>query len=196
LLKTQLNGKYIIKAINTYAIPLLVYSFGVIKWVQTDLANIQTKINTLLTKHYTHHPKSATERLTLPRKEVGRGLIDITNLHNKQINNRRQYFHSKPEISQLHKAVILIDAKYTPLNLEVNEIPPETNKIVPDADKLRKWSQKALHGRYMHELNRDYLDKTASHAWLTRSDMFPETEGFMCAIGDQVISANNYKNIF
>jgi hypothetical protein len=45
LLKTQLNGKNIIKAINTYAIPLLVYSVGVIKWARTDLANIQTKIN-------------------------------------------------------------------------------------------------------------------------------------------------------
>jgi hypothetical protein len=55
LLKTQLNGKNIIKAINTYATPLLVYSFRVIKWPQTDLANIQTKINTLLTKQQRHH---------------------------------------------------------------------------------------------------------------------------------------------
>jgi hypothetical protein len=196
LLKTQLNGKNIIKAINTHAIPLLLYSFGVIKWAQTYLANIQTKINTLLTKLHTYHPKSATERLTLPRKGGGRGLINITNLQNKHINNPRQYFHSKSEISQLHKTVTLVDAKYTPLNLRVNEIPPETNKIVLDADKLQKWSQKALHGRYIHELNQDYVDKTASHAWLTRSDMFSETEGFMCAIMDQVISTNNYKKIY
>jgi hypothetical protein len=81
----------------------------------------------------------------------------------------------------------------TPLNLQVNEIPPETNKIVPDADELHKWSQKALHGRYIHELNQDYVNKTASHAWITRSDIFPETEGFMCAIMDQAISTNNYK---
>jgi len=67
-------------------------------------------------------------------------LINITNLHNKQINNPRQYFHSKSEISQLHKTVTLVDAKYTPLNFQVNEIPPETNKIIPDADKLQKWS--------------------------------------------------------
>jgi hypothetical protein len=96
-------------------------------------------------------------------------------------------------MSQLHKAIILVDTKYTPLNLQVNEIPPETNKIVPDPDKLQKWSQKALHGRYSHELNQDCVDKTTSHAWLTRSDMFPETGGFMCAIMDQVISTNNYK---
>jgi hypothetical protein len=166
LLKTQLNGKNIIKAINTYAVPLLIYSYGVIKWAQMDLANIQAKINTLLTKHHVHHPKSATERLPLPRKEGVRGLIDITNLHNNQINNLCQYFHSKSEISQLHKVVTLVNAKYTPLNLQVNEIPSETNKIIPDTNKLQK-SQKALHGRYMHELNQDYVDKTAFRTWLT-----------------------------
>jgi hypothetical protein len=86
LLKTQLNGKNIINAINTYAIPLLIYSFGVIKWAQMDLTNIQTKINMLLTKHHMHHPKSATERLTLSRKEGGRGLTTLTTLTTYTIN--------------------------------------------------------------------------------------------------------------
>jgi hypothetical protein len=92
VLKTKLSGKHTIKAINTYAISLLTYSFGTIKWTQTELHTIQTKINKSLTKFHTHHPKSATERLQLPRKQEGRGLIDTTNLHNKQINNLRQYF--------------------------------------------------------------------------------------------------------
>jgi hypothetical protein len=75
-----------------------------------------------------HNPKSATERLTLPRKQGGRGLIDITNLNNKQINYLRQYFRSKSEISQLHKTVILVDAKDTSLNLQVSEIPQKQIK--------------------------------------------------------------------
>jgi hypothetical protein len=36
VLKTKLSGKHISKAINTYAISLLTYSFGTIKWSQTD----------------------------------------------------------------------------------------------------------------------------------------------------------------
>jgi hypothetical protein len=95
VLKTKLRGKHIIKAINTYAISLLAYSFGTIKWTQTELHDIQTKINKSLAKFHIHHPKSATERLTLPRKLGERGLIDITNLHNKQINKLRQYFYKK-----------------------------------------------------------------------------------------------------
>jgi hypothetical protein len=92
VLKTKLSGKHIIKAINIYAISLLMYSFGTIKWTQTELHDIQTKINKSLKKFHIHQPKSATERLTLPRKE-GRGLIDNANLHNKRINNLRQYFY-------------------------------------------------------------------------------------------------------
>jgi hypothetical protein len=179
--------------INTYAVSLLIYSFGTIKWTQMELHNIQTKINKSLTKFHIHHPKSATERLTLPRKQGGRGLIDITNLHNKQINKLHQYFYKKTETSQLHKAVALTDVKYTPLNLQTNEVSQDTNKIVSDADKIQKWCQKVLHGRYLYELNQEYIDKNGLHAWLTQSDIFPDTEGFICAIMDQVITTNNYR---
>jgi hypothetical protein len=34
ILKSKLNGNNLIKAVNTYAVPLLTYSFGVIKMVQ------------------------------------------------------------------------------------------------------------------------------------------------------------------
>jgi hypothetical protein len=118
VLKTKLSGKHIIKAINTYAISLPIYFFGTTKWSQTELHDIQTKINKSLTKFHIHHPKSATERLTLPRKQGGRWLIDIKNLHNKQINNLRTYFYKKTETSRSHSAVAVTDVKYTPLNLQ------------------------------------------------------------------------------
>jgi hypothetical protein len=37
ILKSKLNGNNLIKAVNTYAVPLLTYSFGVIKWSKTNL---------------------------------------------------------------------------------------------------------------------------------------------------------------
>jgi len=36
-LKTNLNGKNTIKAINTYANPVLTFSFGAVKWTPTDV---------------------------------------------------------------------------------------------------------------------------------------------------------------
>jgi len=60
-----LNGKSTIKAINTYATPVLNFSFGIVKWTPTDLENLQTKMRTLLTRYRFHHPRVAKERLTL-----------------------------------------------------------------------------------------------------------------------------------
>ena len=73
-----------IKTINTYATPVLTFSFGIVKWTPADLENLQTKMRTLLTRYRFHHPRAAKERLTLPRQMGGRGLIDITRLHDKQ----------------------------------------------------------------------------------------------------------------
>jgi hypothetical protein len=49
ILKTKLNGKNTIKAINTYAIPVLTFSFGIAKWTPTDLENLQIRTTALLT---------------------------------------------------------------------------------------------------------------------------------------------------
>jgi hypothetical protein len=68
LLKSKLNGNNLIKAVNTYAVPLLTYSFGVIKWSKTNLQNINIKTRVLFTKFSKHHPKSAIERFNLAVK--------------------------------------------------------------------------------------------------------------------------------
>jgi len=47
ILKAKLNGKNMIKAINTYATPVLTFSFGIVKWTHTDLENLQTKMRML-----------------------------------------------------------------------------------------------------------------------------------------------------
>lgn len=189
---TQLNARNTIKAINTYAIPILTYSFGVINWSKTELQNLQRNINTTLTKHRRHHPRSCTQRLTLPRNDGGRGIIDITNLHNKQITALRSYFYSKSPTSILHNAIAQNDKKLTPLNMADQST--QNNETQTDRQtKLAAWAQKSLHGRHYHDLSQLNVDKVASNEWLRRGELFPETEGFMLAIQDQVIETRNYQ---
>ena len=188
--KTKLNGKNIIKAINTYAIPILTYSFGIVDWSQTDLKNLQTKINTILTRNRQQHPKSAIERAILPRREGGKGLIDINAQHNLQINKMRTYFTNKANTSRLHSAIVHADNKYTPLNLQTQDYQLTARTV---EDLIQTWKQKALHGRYPNEVSQPHVDKGASYAWLTHSGLYPETEGFIMAIQDQVINTRNYR---
>jgi hypothetical protein len=97
------------RAINTYAIPVLTFSFELVKWSPTDLENLQTKTRTLLTRYRFHHPPAAKERLTSPRQMGGRGMNDITPLHDKQVKLLQTYFLNKQDSSPVHAAVVKVD---------------------------------------------------------------------------------------
>ena len=112
-----MNVKNTIKAINTYATAVLTYSFGIAKWTPTDLENLQTKMRMLLTRYRFHHPRAAKEIHTLPRQMGGRGLSDITRLHDKQMKLIQTYFLTKQVTSSLHAAVVKADDRCTPLDL-------------------------------------------------------------------------------
>ncbi|KAL0839729.1 hypothetical protein ABMA28_016372 [Loxostege sticticalis] len=170
IFRSELNSKNTVKAVNTFAIPVLTYSFGIVHWSQTDLKKLQRSVHTKLTKNRKHHPKSCVQRLTLPRQEGGRGFIDIQNLHNKQISTLRKFFHTKSQISLLHKFT-----------------------IIEKEHKINTWKEKSLHGRHKADLDQDHIDKDASNKWLQRGELFPETEAFMLAIQDQVIATRNYR---
>jgi hypothetical protein len=61
ILKTKLSGKNMFKAINTYAIPVLTFSFGIIKWMHADLENLQIKTRALLTRYRIRHPHTTKD---------------------------------------------------------------------------------------------------------------------------------------
>ncbi len=190
LLKTKLNSRNLFQAINTYACSALSYSFGIVNWSRTDIESIQRKIRTLLTKAQNHHPRSATERTTLPRYEGGRGLVDIGLQMEQQIIKLRSYFFRMAETSELHRAVCQADDS-TPLCLSKEE-PRVRNIQQTRAEQLQRWREKPLHGRHLNEITQDYVDTSASNYWLVSGQMFPETEGFLLAIQDQVVPTRNY----
>lgn len=188
LLKSKLNSKNLFKAINTFAVPILTYSFGIIKWSRTDLENIHILTRAQLTKSRKLHPNSCKERLTLSRKEGGRGMIDLTELHANQIKALRTYFQNK--CHPLHESIRKIDKNYTPINLAAKEKPEiECMKEL----KIQKWSTKELHSRHYNNVNKEHISKEHTYKFLQKGQLFPETEGFILAIQDQIIPTNNYK---
>ncbi|XKL68947.1 hypothetical protein PGB90_006716 [Kerria lacca] len=109
------------------------------------------------------HPNSAIERQNIPRKEGGRGIIDIVSLHERQIYVLRRYFHNRKEESALHKAVIRAEEGSTPLNLAVGMAERRPNRKKEELlAKLTMWGQKSMHGRYPADLNKETVDKKAS----------------------------------
>jgi hypothetical protein len=136
ILKTDLNSKNKFKAINTWLMPAMPYSFGIVYWSDTDLESLNRLIRTTLTKFRMHHPNAALERLYLPRKLGGRGLLDLITLYNSQIKSLKKYFLYKSDTSNLHIAIVKSDQSYTPLNLANPDNMPTIKGI---DDRTQSW---------------------------------------------------------
>lgn len=65
ILKRKSNTRKLLKVINTYVMPSLTYSFGIIEWTRKDLERLARSLKTEISKNRTHHKNSNTKRVTL-----------------------------------------------------------------------------------------------------------------------------------
>jgi hypothetical protein len=104
------------------------------------------------------------------------------------------YFLNRARDNLFFNALVSADKGYTPLNLSDNIISDIVEPNIPDSpDTIANIKQKSLHARYFKELEQPEINIQASHAWLKKSNIHPETEGFIFAIQDRVINTRNYK---
>ncbi|KAL1448063.1 hypothetical protein WDU94_010922 [Cyamophila willieti] len=72
ILNSELNSKNKISAINSLAVPVIQYSYGIIKWTLAELRKMDTKTRKQMTIHGALHPRADVDRLYIPRKNGGR----------------------------------------------------------------------------------------------------------------------------
>ena len=101
----------------------------------------------------------------------------------------REYFlHNE---CGLHRDVVAVDKGLTPLALAKENW--RRPKVLSTDERKDVWKSKELHGRFYRALTGPDVDRFASVNWLRFGDLFGETEGFACAIADEVIMTNNYR---
>ena len=66
---------------------ILRYSFGIINWHQEEVQKFDRKTRKLLTIHGQHHPTADVDSLYVPRKQGGRGLMQLEAAHAVEIKN-------------------------------------------------------------------------------------------------------------
>ena len=64
---------------------------GIINWHQEELQKLDRKTRKLLTIHGQHHPKADVDRLYVPRKQGGRGLMQLEAAHAVEITKFVEY---------------------------------------------------------------------------------------------------------
>jgi hypothetical protein len=77
VLGTELSAKNKIQAIGSLAVPVLKYSVRIINWHQEELQKLDRKTRKLLTIHGQQHKKADIDHLYAPRKQGGRGLMQL-----------------------------------------------------------------------------------------------------------------------
>ena len=180
VLETKLNGGNIIKAINSWAIPVLRYSAPFLKWRKTELQELDRRTRKLLTMHNAHHPKSNVERIYIPRKEGGRGLLNVEDTVNTAILGLEEYVVDSTE--RILSAARNIE--------EVTETAKGFKKRKKN-ERRSSWKEKELHGQYLRQT--EEVAGPERWLWLRDGNLKRETESLIISAQEQAIRTNVIK---
>ena len=182
ILETKLNGGNLVKAINTWAIPLLRYSAAFLDWRKSELQDLDRKTRKLLTMHNGLHPKSNVDRIYIPREEGGRGLISVEDCVESATLGLERYINDSDE--RLIKAARKISGGHN------NETAVEY-KIRKKNERKEQWREKVMHGQFVRQT--EEILGNESWFWLKKGSLKRETESLIMAAQEQALATNLMK---
>ena len=185
ILKSKLNGRNKIKAINTWAVALLRYGAGIISWRQDELKSLDRTTRKTLTMYGAFHPKGDVDRLYVKRKEGGRGLISIENCVISEKNNLGLYVRNSEE--KLLKGVRASRIIETENVVEKEELKENLSRIAKT-----NWHGKKMYGQFSREM-KDEIDRRRTWIWVVKSDLKVQTEALIFAAQEQALRTNYVK---
>lgn len=168
VLRSQLNGKNKVQAINSYALPVIRYPAGIVSWPKEEIQTTDVKTRKLLTMHGGFHPKSSTLRLYAGRKEGGRGLVSVGTTVQDETSKLLEYIKDKAPADEVLRECL---RQWGPEE-EVLEGP--------------SWQDKPLHGAYHRNIT-EVADIKKSYQWLERAGLKDSTEALILAAQEQAL---------
>ena len=91
ILKSKLNSGNTVKTINSWAVPVIRYSAGIVDWKNSELCNMERKTRKVLNRYQTLHSRSNVGRIYLPRSEGGKGILSLEECVNAEKRFLGQY---------------------------------------------------------------------------------------------------------
>ena len=175
VLKSKLNGGNLVCGVNTWTVSILRYSAAFVSWTKSELHTIDRKTRKLFTIYGALHPKSDADRLYIPRKKGGRGLITIEDCVELAIRGLEVYVHGSDERLIQAARGSKIDG------LEAASVLKRSKK----EKRLEDWEKKVVHGQYFRQTKEVRSDQF--WACLQNGDLKRETESLIVAAQNQSI---------
>ena len=160
---------------------LLRYSAAFVSWRKSELKVRDRKARKLFTIYGALHPKSDVDRLYIPRKEGGRGLISMEDCAELAIRGLEVYVYGCKE------TVIQAARRDKIEGLEAASVLKRLKK----EKGLEDWEERVLNGQYLREIKEVRSDQC--WAWLQNGDLKRETESLIVAAQNQSIRTNLVK---
>ena len=185
ILKSKLNGRNKVTAINTWAVAIFRSGAGIIQWKASELKDLDRKSRKTMTMYGELQPKSDVNRLNVKRKEGGRGLISVERCIRKEENSLGFYVvNSEENFTRGVSAAEPINTRETITSVEF--------KKQKGKELKEKWSEKRMHGQFIRE-TMEKVDKEKTWQWLSRGGLKVGTEALLRAAQEQAIRTNYTK---
>ena len=182
ILETKLNAGNLIKGINTWAVSLLRYSAAFLDWTKFEMEQLDRQTRKLTTMHNALHPKSNVDRLYLPRKDGGRGLLGVEDTVNIAKVSLKRYVNNSTERLLSSLRIIEDDAFIE------SEADAKKRKRT---ERKENWKEMTLHGQFLRQT--DDIGGEDRWLWLKQGNLKRETESLILAAQEQAIRTNVIK---
>ena len=175
LQETKVSCINLVKVINTWAVPLVIYSGPFLKWTRDELKQMDQRKMKLMTMHKALHTRDDIDRLYVWRKERGRGLTSIEDSVDVSIQRLEDYIEK-------HERGLIMSMK--------NDTDITVTKRMTITRK-QKLEEKQLYGRFKRLMNDILHEKTWT--WLRKGNLKRETESLLIAAQNNAIKTNQIK---
>ena len=151
MLNSELNARNKIAAINTLAVPVILYSYGVIDWKMHEIQNLDRMTRNQLCMNQMLAKKADVDRIYLPCQEGGRSLMNLEKEYKATMIGLQTYMTNKDDV-QIQAVLRHLNSKA--LHSAPNEAEKyltqagTTDDMTNDHGKTATWKAKQLKFKY------------------------------------------------
>jgi hypothetical protein len=186
ILKSELNAGNTVRAVNTWALPVMRYTAGIVDWTVAELQEADRKTRKLLTMHGAFNLNGDVDRLYIERRNGGKGLLQVEQSIREEECAIMEYVNLKKSEDPFLRAV----AKEKIINC--TEKKAEYRQRMKSS-RREKYRNKRMHGQFLRQTE-DIVDQRESVRWIEEGYMKKGTENLLMAAQEQSLRTRKVRH--